>query len=136
MPSSSPSSRHWSTVLVLVSLFVAAFHHLPAVHAQFNEADCLSCVGDFEDAFNTTTAKVYCEVGEIGSGTYQCVSYLDNIDSDLCSNNENTTHTYDWSCDPDLFEDAAGAVLGIKCKTDKYSVPYRRLINEAERSYE
>jgi hypothetical protein len=107
MPSCSRS------VLLLVSLFVAAFHHLPTVRAQFNEADCLSCVGDYEGAFNFTNPKIYCEVGEIGSGTYECVSYQDNIDSDLCSDNENTTHAYDWSCDPDLFEDAAGAFLGL-----------------------
>jgi hypothetical protein len=109
MPSSSPSSRRWSTLFLLVSFFVAALHHLPTVRAQFNEADCLSCVGDYEDAFNFTTAKIYCEVGEIGSGTYKCISHQDS----LCSGNENATHTYDWSCDPDLFAGAAAAVVGL-----------------------
>jgi hypothetical protein len=93
MPSSS--SRRWSAHL-LVSLFVMALHHLPNVRAKFNETDCLRCVGDeIDEAFNFT--KTYCEVGEIGSGTYQCV----DIDSDLCSDNEHHIHTSDWECDPD-----------------------------------
>jgi hypothetical protein len=109
MPSSAPSSRRWSTLLLLVSFFVTALHHLPTVCAQFNEADCLSCVESVstDDFFNAT--KTYCEVGEIGSGNYQCVSDL----SSLCTDNENTTYSYEWSCDPDLLAGAAAAFLGL-----------------------
>jgi hypothetical protein len=107
MPS---SSRRWSTLL-LVSLFVAALHYLSTVRAQFNETDCLRCVGDeIDEAFNFT--KTYCEVGDIGSGTYQCV----DIGSDLCSDNEHHIHTSDWSCDSDwedVIDAAAGLAVGL-----------------------
>jgi hypothetical protein len=103
----SPSSRFLSTLLS-VSLFATALHYLPTVRAQFNEADCVRCVESVssDDAFNSS--KTYCEVGEIGSGTYQCVSFL----SIVCSDNENTTYDSNWECDPDLLLGTA-AFLGL-----------------------
>jgi hypothetical protein len=110
MPSSS-SSCLWSTLL-LVSLFVAAFHHLPTVRAKFNETDCMSCVGEIDETFKFN--KTYCEVGDSGSGTYQCVDF---DDSNLCSGHQHTIHTFDdWSCDHDLVEAvaaAAGLAFGL-----------------------
>jgi hypothetical protein len=97
MPSSF--SRRWSTLL-LVSLFVAAFHHLPTVRAKFNETDCMSCVGEIDETFKFN--KTYCEVGDSGSGNYQCVDFED---TNLCSGHQHTIHTIDdWSCDPDWEE--------------------------------
>jgi hypothetical protein len=105
----SPTSRLWSTLL-LVSLFVTAFHYLPTVRAQYNEADCVSCVESVSsDDYSSNFTKTYCEVGVIGSGIYQCVEF----GSDLCSDNVDTTYDFGWSCDSDLSTGAATAFLGF-----------------------
>jgi hypothetical protein len=112
MPS-PPAYRPLSLVLITIFLTLYLPH---STHAAFNEAACLSCIGTDDSSLNATEfASVnlnytYCEVGVVGTGTYQCIPSGNNVTSNLC--NDAIPYFFDFQCNGDL-DDVIKAAKGI-----------------------